>query len=1089
MNDVRKDARRVLVLGSGALTIAQAGEFDYSGTQAIKALKEEGIFVVLLNPNIATTQTNPGLADRIYLYATTPEIVEQIIVKEGINSLLLAFGGQTALNCGLQLFDRGILQKHGVEVLGTPISVIRTTEDRKLFVEALAEIGVHTAQSAACENLHDAKVAAAELGYPVMVRSAYALGGKGSGIVDDEIQLHKVVQAAFASGVPQVLVEECLRGWKEIEYEVVRDSFDNCTTICNMENVDSMGIHTGESIVVSPSQTLCDEEYQLLRSVAIRTIRHLGVVGECNIQYALDPKSSSYRVIEVNARLSRSSALASKATGYPLAYVAAKLALGYGLHELQNTVTGKTSAFFEPALDYIVCKMPRWDLTKFHGAIKYIGSEMKSVGEVMSIGRSFPEVLQKAIRMLDSGPDGFDPDAYEFENLEPELEFATPRRVFAIATALYAGLDVARIAELTRIDPWFIQQMAEIVQGQKSLEQATWPLQRADLLAAKKLGFSDSRIGSLMNVSAETVRESRLANGVSPQLAQIDTLAGEFPAQTNYLYLTYGATASDVGRMPEKSLMVLGSGVYRIGSSVEFDWCCVSALEAALAAGYATMMLNCNPETVSTDFDVCDRLVFDEVTYEAVLDIWHLQGPANLLISMGGQAPNNLATRLSEAGIPVLGTSARNIDRAEDRSKFSKLLDELCVDQPRWTHIVDPADATRVVAVLGGFPVLVRPSYVLSGAAMSVAHDENELVKILGWAKRVSPKHPVVVSQFELHAREIEFDGVAADGSVLLSAISEHIEDAGVHSGDATLVLPPQRTYLETIRRVRDIGERVVSALNITGPFNIQFLAKENSVKVIECNVRASRSFPFVSKVVGTNFAAHATRTMLGERQDIVVDSLNLDYVGVKVAMFSFSRLAGVDPLTGVEMASTGEVGCIGYDVDEALFHGLLATGFNRPKKGVLLSLGPRAYKYTFIDEARAIVEILRLPVFATAATAQILAEEGVACQAVSKYDDDDNSACHLIDRGVVDLVINIPREYDKHGRPDGYQIRRRAVDTGIGLVTDLKLAKAIVRALTCFDDRSGQIVAWNDYVKPDRDSAPKRSSVPATPRSGKVTV
>ena len=1057
-----KKPRRVLILGSGALQIGQAGEFDYSGSQAIKALKEEGIQTVLVNPNIATVQTSPGLADRIYLLAVTPDIVADIAEKEDVDAVLLSFGGQTALNCGLELHRNGTFDRLGIRVLGPPIQAIRDTEDRQRFNERLAEIDVTVARSRACESVAEARKAALEIGLPVMLRGAYALGGKGSGVAEREQDLDEALERAFARDVPQVLVEEYLGGWKEIEYEVVRDIRDNCITVCNMENVDPMGIHTGESIVVAPSQTLNDEEYQLLRTVALKTVRHLGIVGECNIQYALDPKSSDYRVIEINARLSRSSALASKATGYPLAYVAAKLALGYALPEIPNGITRRTTAFFEPALDYIVCKAPRWDLGKFRGAVERIGSEMKSIGEVMSIGRTFPEVIQKALRMLDIGVKGLDPKAFEFEDLEKELRIATPRRIFAVAAALKTGMTVDKIHELTRIDRWFLHSIEPIVGMYNEITTNDAP---QTLRRAKELGFSDQSIDDLRSESRGTTRTKRLEAGIQPHTSQIDTMAAEFPAETNYLYSTYHASVSDVTPSSRKKMMVLGSGVYRIGSSVEFDWCCVNAVQAASDLGYETIMLNYNPETVSTDYDVCDKLVFDEISLETVLDIIDAEKPDGIIVSMGGQIPNNLAMRLHEAGAPIVGTDPRNIDQAEDRHKFSALLDDLGIDQPQWAHATDVTEVEFLVEKLGGFPVLVRPSYVLSGAAMSVAHEPNELRRILARAKRVSPDHPVVVSKFETHAREVEVDAVAEGGKLVLWAISEHVEDAGVHSGDATLVLPPQTLYIATIRRVKKIATEIARSLDITGPFNMQFLAKHNSVKVIECNLRASRSFPFVSKVTGQNFAEEATRRMLGARRDVVNNSLDLDYVGVKVPMFSFSRLVGADPMLGVEMASTGEVGCLGSDLHEALLHGLRATGFEFPKKGVLLSLGPLADKYWFADEARIIAQELELPIYATVGTAGMLAELDIDCIQVDKTEGGVNSATALIDAGKVDLVINVPREFDEIGRPDGYLIRRRAVDAGVALITDLQLARAVVEALRSNAMSDMSVAAWNDFV------------------------
>ena len=1040
--------RRVLILGSGALKIGQAGEFDYSGSQAIKALKEENIATVLVNPNIATIQTSEGLADRIHLCAVTPELVERILVKEEVDAILLAFGGQTALNCGLELHDSGVLDKYGVRVLGTQIKAIRDTEDRELFVQRLNEINVKTARSRACNNIDEAREAALEIGLPVMLRGAFALGGKGSGIVESQDELEESLTRAFQGGVPQVLVEECLRGWKEIEYEVVRDARDNCVTVCNMENLDPMGIHTGESIVVAPSQTLNDDEYHMLRTIAIDTVRHVGIVGECNIQYALDPHSRDYRVIEINARLSRSSALASKATGYPLAYVAAKIAVGYALPEIQNAITRRTTAFFEPALDYLVCKLPRWDLAKFRGASMRIGSEMKSVGEVMAIGRTFPEVIQKALRMIDIGVKGLDPDAFSFDDVNDQMRNATPLRIFAVAQALRDGTTVDEIHEMTGIDRWFLHAMAPIVQMHEDLRQGNLTLDGDVLRRAKELGFSDQLLGLLTDKSQNEIRELRGEHGIRPSLAQIDTLAAEFPAETNYLYSSYHASASDVEPSWRKKIMVLGSGAYRIGSSVEFDWCCVNAIQAASEVGYETIMLNYNPETVSTDYDVCDKLIFDEISLETVLDIYEQEKPEGIVVSMGGQLPNNLAYRLHQAGVKILGTSAQNIDMAENRQKFSALLDRLGVDQPRWSHVTDLADAGRIVEQLGGFPVLVRPSYVLSGAAMSVAHEPNELNSILQRAKAVSPEHPVVVSKFETHAREVEIDAVADDGELVLWAISEHVEDAGVHSGDATLVLPPQTLYIATIRRVRKIAAALAKSLNITGPFNAQFLAKQNAVKVIECNLRASRSFPFVSKVTGNNYVREAMRRMLDQRQPVENRGLELDYVAVKAPQFSFSRLVGADPMLGVEMSSTGEVGCFGDDLHEALLHAMMATGFRIPRKGVLLSLGPLLDKYWFADEARVIAEELGLPIYATPGTAEALQAVEIACTSLAKKDDGSDTAMDAIDEGKVDLVINIPVEYDELGRPDGYLIRRRAVDAGMPLITDLQLARALIEAL-----------------------------------------
>jgi len=1078
MRYVGKKPKRLLLLGSGALQIGQAGEFDYSGAQAIKALKEEGVFTVLVNPNIATVQTTDGLADRIYLQAITPELVERIIEKEGVDAILLSFGGQTALNCGLELEDAGVFEKYGVRVLGTPVKAIRDTEDRKLFVDRLTEIGVKTARSKSCMSADEARAAALDIGLPVMLRIGYALGGKGSGIVETEKDLDEALRRAFGLGSKQVLVEEDLRGCKEIEYEVVRDGRDNCIVVCNMENFDPMGIHTGESIVVAPSQTLDDHEYQLLRTIAIKTVRHLGIVGECNIQYALDPKSDDYRVIEVNARLSRSSALASKATGYPLAYVAAKIALGHSLTDIPNAITRSTTAFFEPSLDYIVCKMPRWDLRKFRGASDRIGSEMKSVGEVMSIGRSFPEVIQKALRMADVGARGLDPDRFEFDNLESELRNATPLRIFAIAQALANGTTVDAIHEMTKIDRWFLHALASVIGMHKELvANAGKPLAEPTLREAKLLGFSDTQIDLRLKASAGTTRTRRSELGIVRHISQIDTLAAEFPAETNYLYGTYSATATEAPPSRRRTVMVLGSGTYRIGSSVEFDWCCVGAVKAAAELGFDTIMLNCNPETVSTDYDVCDKLVFDEISFETVMDLYEREKPEGVVVSMGGQVPNNLALRLHKAGVAILGTSAESIDKAEDRNKFGAMLDRLGIDQPKWAHVTEASQALEIVDKLGGFPVLVRPSYVLSGAAMSVAHEHHHLENILARARSVSRERPVVVSKFELGAREIELDAVADDGELVLWAISEHVEAAGVHSGDATLVFPPQRLYVETMRRIRKIGDALARELQITGPFNVQFLAKDNLVKVIECNLRASRSFPFVSKVTGNDFVAEATRRMLGVRRPVENRGLELDYVGVKAPMFSFSRITGADPMLGVEMASTGEVGCLGEDMHEALLNALVATGFKFPTKGVLLSLGPLSDKYDFAEDARAIGTELGLSMFATKGTAEALKAIGAPCFLVGKTPDEKPSAMEAIDAGQIDLVIHIPIGWDDQGRPDGYLIRRKAVDAGIPLFTDLALARAVIAALRAKRSTKDLPIRAYDEFKRPAAPPPSRSS------------
>jgi carbamoyl-phosphate synthase large subunit len=1066
-----KKPRRVLVLGSGALKIGEAGEFDYSGSQAIKAMREEGIFTVLVNPNIATVQTSEEMADKVYFLPVDPDFVEQVIVAEEVDAITCSFGGQTALNCGVALDDRGVLAKYGVRVLGTPIETVRDTEDRLRFKRRLDEIGVKTARSEACESPDAVRAAVRSIGLPVILRGAYSLGGKGSRICNTEAEVEEALLRAFATGTAQVLVEESLWGWKELEYEVVRDGRDNTIVVCNMENVDPLGIHTGESIVVAPSQTLNDAEYQGLRTIALKTIRHLGVVGECNIQYALDPKTSDYRVIEVNARLSRSSALASKATGYPLAYVAAKIALGYCLNDLPNSITRRTSAFFEPALDYIVCKFPRWDLQKFRAVETRIGSEMKSVGEVMAIGRTFAEVLQKATRMLEIGVVGLDPEAFEFDDLAHELRNPSPRRIFAVARALAEGMAIEEVYRLSGIDPWFLHQIVEMMDCRARLAAPGTNLDEALLREAKGLGFSDKAVAELSGDDEGTVRTLRERYGIVARLCQIDTLAAEYPAETNYLYFSYHAQADDVAASWRKKVLILGGGAYRIGSSVEFDWCCVNTVKAAQELGYETLLLNYNPETVSTDYDVCDKLIFDEISLETVLDLWHRESPVGVVVSMGGQVPNNLALRLHRAGVKVLGTSPDSIDRAEDREKFSDLLDTLHIDQPRWRTTVDtsPEHLALVAEGLGGYPLLVRPSYVLSGAAMTVAHEPRHLANYLAAATLVSPDHPVVITKFETNAKEVEIDAVADRGEIVLSAISEHIENAGVHSGDATLVLPPQRLYIETVRRIRRIARDIARALEITGPFNIQFLAQDNVVKVIECNLRASRSFPFVSKVVGTNFIREAARRMLGVATPTHCEALDLDYVGVKAAQFSFSRLAGADPTLGVEMASTGEVGCLGDDLHEALLKALLATGFRVPKKGVLLSLGPVADKYRFERETR-ILQELGLTLYATPGTADVLRGQGFDCVTAFKDSDaQDPSAVKLLSEGAIDLVINIPRSYDGEGRPDGYRIRRRAVDVGAPLITNFQLAKTFVEAIGRYTPTFLKPLDWQSYLARNR--------------------
>ena len=958
-----------MLLGSGALKIGEAGEFDYSGSQALKALKEEGIETILINPNIATVQTSEGVADQIYFLPVTPYFVEKVIQKEKPEGIMLAFGGQTALNCGVALYKEGILEKYNVKVLGTPVQAIMDTEDRELFVQKLNEINVKTIKSEAVENAEDARRAAKELGYPVIVRAAYALGGLGSGFCDNEQQLDVLVEKAFSFS-PQVLVEKSLRGWKEVEYEVVRDRFDNCITVCNMENFDPLGIHTGESIVIAPSQTLTNKEYHKLRELAIRIIRHIGIVGECNVQYAFDPESEDYRVIEVNARLSRSSALASKATGYPLAFVAAKLGLGYGLFDLKNSVTKTTSAFFEPALDYVVCKIPRWDLGKFHGVDKELGSSMKSVGEVMAIGRTFEEAIQKGLRMIGQGMHGFvENKELVISDIDKALREPTDKRIFVISKAFRAGYTIDQVHELTKIDKWFLQKLMNIMKTSEELH--SWGnnhKQIADLpnellRKAKVQGFSDFQIARAIGYEGDMedgilyIRKHRKEAGILPVVKQIDTLAAEYPAQTNYLYLTYSGVANDVRYLGDhKSIVVLGSGAYRIGSSVEFDWCGVQALNTIRKEGWRSVMINYNPETVSTDYDMCDRLYFDELTFERVMDILELENPHGVIVSTGGQIPNNLALRLDAQKINILGTSAKSIDNAEDREKFSAMLDRIGVDQPRWRELTSMDDIQEFVEEVG-FPVLVRPSYVLSGAAMNVCSNQEELERFLKLAANVSKKHPVVVSQFIEHAKEVEMDAVAQNGEIVAYAISEHIEFAGVHSGDATIQFPPQKLYVETVRRIKRISREIAKALNISGPFNIQYLAKDNDIKVIECNLRASRSFPFVSKVLKINFIELATKVMLGLPVEKPEKNLfELDYVGIKASQFSFNRLQKADPVLGVDMASTGEVGCIGMDTSCAVLKAMLSVGYRIPKKNILLSTGTMKQKADMMDAARMLV-------------------------------------------------------------------------------------------------------------------------------------
>jgi len=1050
---------KVLILGSGALKIGEAGEFDYSGSQAIKAFKEEGITTILVNPNIATIQTSEALADRVYFLPVTPHFVEQVIERERPDAIALGFGGQTALNCGLELFRTGVLEKYSVKVLGTPIKTIEDTEDRALFTQRLAEIDVLVPRSEAAQTLEEAIEIARKLGYPVMARVAYALGGLGSGCCANEDELRARVTKALAHS-PQVLIEEYLVGWKEFEYEVVRDRFDNCIVVCNMENLDPMGIHTGESIVVAPSQTLTNREYHYLRELAIRTVRHLGVVGECNIQFAIDPASGAYRVIEVNARLSRSSALASKATGYPLAFVAAKLGLGHGLAELPNAITRATMACFEPALDYVVVKAPRWDLQKFRGASHSIGSSMKSVGEVMSIGRSFEEALQKALRMLEAG--GVRSLSIHNGDIEKILREPTPERIYVAMEALRRGYTVDDVHRLSHIDNWFLQKLAHIVSIEKEISGDG----SAEVLSdAKRAGFSDAQIAAIRKSTPEEIRAEREAAGIKPCVKQIDTLAGEYPAQTNYLYITYNGTEDDVpaGSL-ENAVMVLGSGAYRIGSSVEFDWCGVNAVQALRRMGYKTIMVNHNPETVSTDYNECDRLYFEEITLETVLEIYRRERPLGVMISVGGQVPNNLALALAEAGVRILGTAPASIDAAEDRHKFSRLLDQLGISQPAWNELSSTADALSLAKKLG-YPVLVRPSYVLSGAAMGVASNDAELASFLSRATRVSPLHPVVVSKFLENARELEFDAVANGGEVIVSAVSEHVENAGVHSGDATLVLPPQRTYLETVRRIRRISAAIARALRIHGPFNIQFLAKGNEVSVIECNLRASRSFPFVSKVMGVNFIDIAAAVMMNRPFPVPkVSATDLEYVGVKAPQFSFTRLEGADPVLGVEMASTGEVGCLGDDFEEAFLKALIAVGYKLPIRAALLSTGPIEGKAALLESAR-ILRDMGVKIYATRGTAAFLAANGVDSESLRwPTEAGSPNAMEVLDARAVDLVINIPKNTGEEELRNDYLIRRKAADFGIPLVTDVQLARRFIEAASKKSLAELAIKSWQEY-------------------------
>ncbi len=1071
--------KKILILGSGALKIGEAGEFDYSGSQAIKALKEEGIEIVLINPNIATNQTSKDLADKVYFLPVEPYFVEKVIIKERPDGILLSFGGQTALNCGVSLFKQKILKKYQVNVLGTPVSAIEKTEDRELFKQELTKIraypefreGIKTPKSIACENASNAFKAAQKIGYPIILRAAFALGGKGSGFANNEYELQKLLDTAFAYS-PQVLIEENLRGWKEIEYEVVRDAYDNCITVCNMENFDPLGIHTGESIVVAPSQTLDNEEYHLLRALSIQIIRHLGIVGECNVQFALDPCSRDYRVIEVNARLSRSSALASKATGYPLAYIAAKLALSYSLPELKNAVTKTTTACFEPALDYLALKIPRWDLNKFRKVSEEINSEMKSVGEIMALGRSFEEVMQKGLRMLQIGLHGFVANEtlnIKTDRLHHEIQVPTPKRILAIAEALKRGMDTQKISELSGIDTWFLDKLKNIVDMQQKLKKH--PLDAALLLESKKMGFSDHQIGDIVSMSEYEIRVFRKKQGIVPRVRQIDTLASEYPANTNYLYLTYHGDHDDIDfsrSHKKKRVIVLGSGAYCIGSSVEFDSCCVNAISTLAKEGYETIMINYNPETVSTDYDICDKLYFDELSVERVLDIYEKEKPYGVIISMGGQIPNNLALKLHRAKVKIIGTSPKDIDRAEDRHKFSAMLDTLSVDQPVWKDFAKINDAYKFARHVG-YPVLVRPSYVLSGAAMNVALNEESLRNYLEKAARISLDAPVVISKFETGAKEIEIDAVAHKGELVIWAIAEHIENAGVHSGDATIVLPPQKLYLETLKQIRSITKEIAKNLHITGPFNIQFLAKNNKIKVIECNLRASRSFPFSSKVTGYNFIEIATQAMLGkvipkkQRRDYY-RTLDIDHVGVKSPQFSFSRLRGADPVLGVEMASTGEVACFGDDIEEAFLKAFISSGLRLPQKNILVTIGKLEDKVEFLPSAKQLTQ-MGFRLFATEGTSKIFQENGIKNTLLYKPESRLHpSVLDFLNERNIDFVINIPKSFSSEEITQGYLMRRRAIDLNVPLITNLQVAKLTVSAMQKYRIEDLNIKSWQEY-------------------------
>ena len=1071
-----ENIKKVLLLGSGALKIGEAGEFDYSGSQALKALREEGVETVLINPNIATVQTSEGVADQIYFLPVQPYFVEEVIKKERPDGILLSFGGQTALNCGVELYRNGILDKYNVRVLGTPVQAIIDTEDRELFVEKLDEIGVKTIKSEACENMEQARKAAAELGYPVIIRAAYALGGLGSGFADNEEELVKIAEMAFSFS-PQVLVEKSLKGWKEIEYEVVRDRYDNCITVCNMENFDPLGIHTGESIVIAPSQTLTNSEYHKLRALAIKIIRHIGIVGECNVQYAFDPQSEDYRVIEVNARLSRSSALASKATGYPLAFVAAKLGMGYGLFELKNSVTKTTSAFFEPALDYVVCKIPRWDLSKFRGVDKELGSSMKSVGEVMAIGRNFEEAIQKGLRMIGQGMHGFvENKELEIEDIDAALREPTDKRVFVISKAMHKGYTVDQIHELTKIDKWFLEKLQHIIDIDEAMKKCNINTLDKELLrTAKVYGFTDFQIARAVGLEDElksmrkaslVVRNRRKNYGILPVVKQIDTLAAEYPAQTNYLYVTYAGVKSDITfENDHRSIIVLGSGAYRIGSSVEFDWCGVQALNTIRKEGYRSVMINYNPETVSTDYDMCDRLYFDELTFERVMDIIDLEQPNGVIVSTGGQIPNNLAVLLDEQHVPILGTKAQDIDNAEDRAKFSQMLTNNGINQPEWSALTSMDDIDRFIERVG-FPVLVRPSYVLSGAAMNVCSNEDELKRFLQLAANVSEDHPVVVSKFIEHAKEIEMDAVAKNGEVIAYAISEHIEFAGVHSGDATIQFPPQKLYVETVRRCKRVGRQIAKELHINGPFNIQFMARDNDILVIECNLRASRSFPFVSKVLKINLIELATRVMLGLPVEKPSKNLfDLDYVGIKASQFSFNRLQKADPVLGVDMSSTGEVGCLGDDTNTALLKSMLSVGHCIPKKNILLSTGGAKQKVAMLDAAKMLIDH-GYKLYATGGTSKFLNENGIENTHVlwPSEEGDEPKALDLLHDHTIDMVVNIPKNLTSSELTNGYKIRRAAIDLNVPLITNARLASAFIYAFCTTKLEDIGIKSWSEY-------------------------